>query len=51
MNKDKNIKVASVNFSSSTVIVDTDIEDTFHYVKRIVNEVERDAILSENKIK
>ena len=51
LNKDKNIKVASVNFSSSTVTVDTDIEDAFHYVKRIVNEVESDAILSENKIK
>ncbi len=51
LNKDKNIKAASVNFSSSTVIVDTDIEDAFHYVKRIVNEVEPDAILSENRIK
>ena len=50
-NKDKNIKAASVNFSSSTVIVDTNIEDAFHYVKRIVNEVEPDAILSENRIK
>lgn len=51
LNKDKNIKAASVNFSSSTVIVDTNIEDAFHYVKRIVNEVEPDAILSENRIK
>ena len=51
LNKDKNIKNAIVNFSASTVSVETDLEKSFEYVKQIVSEVEPDAILSEEKVK
>lgn len=51
LNEDKNIKKAIVNFSSSTVTVETDLKDAYPYVKKIVSEVEPDAILSEDKIK
>ena len=51
LNKDKNIKNAIVNFSASTVSVETDLEKPFEYVKQIVSEVEPDAILSEEKVK
>ena len=51
LNKDKNIKNTIVNFSTSTVSVETDLEKPFEYVKQIVSEVEPDAILSEEKIK
>ena len=51
LNEDKNIKKATVNFSSSTVTVETDIKEAFQYVKKIVSEVEPDAILSEEKQK
>ena len=51
LNEDKNIKKAIVNFNSSTVTVETDIKDAFTYIKKIVSEIEPDAILSEDKIK
>ena len=51
LNKDKNIKNTIVNFSTSTVSVETDLEKPFEYVKQIVSEVEPDAILSEEKVK
>lgn len=51
LNEDKNIKKATVNFSSSTVTVETDIKEAFQYVKKIASEVEPDAILSEEKQK
>ena len=51
LNKDKNIKNTIVNFSASTVSVETDLEKPFEYVKQIVSEVEPDAILSEEKVK
>ena len=51
LNKDKNIKNTIVNFSTSTVSVETDLEKPFQYVKQIVSEVEPDAILSEEKVK
>ena len=51
LNKDKNIKNTIVNFSASTVSVETDLEKSFEYVKQIVSEVEPDAILSEEKVK
>ena len=51
LNKDKNIKKAIVNFSTSTISVETDLEKPFEYVKQIVSEVEPDAILSEEKVK
>ena len=51
LNEDKNIKKAIVNFNSSTVTVETDLKDAYPYVKKIVSEVEPDAILSEDKIK
>ena len=35
LNKDKNIKNAIVNFSASTVSVETDLEKSFEYVKQI----------------
>ena len=51
LNKDKNNKNTIVNFSASTVSVETDLEKPFEYVKQIVSEVEPDAILSEEKVK
>ena len=51
LNEDKNIKKAIVNFNSSTVTVETDLKDVFTYIKKIVSEIEPDAILSEDKIK
>ena len=51
LNKDKNIKNTIVNFSTSTISVETDLEKPFEYVKQIVSEVEPDAILSEEKVK
>lgn len=51
LNKDKNIKSASVNFAKQTVIVETNISDPFNYVKDIVKKIEPDAILSKEEIK
>lgn len=51
LNKDKNIKSASVNFAKQTVIVETNISDPFNYVKDIVKKIEPDAILSKKEIK
>lgn len=51
LNKDKNIKSASVNFAKQTVIVETNISDPFNYVKDIVEKIEPDAILSKEEIK
>ena len=51
LNEDKNIQKAIVNFNSSTVTVETDLKDAFTYIKKIVSEIEPDAILSEDKIK
>lgn len=51
LNKDKNIKSASVNFAKQTVIVETNISDPFNYIKDIVEKIEPDAILSKEEIK
>lgn len=51
LNKDKNIKSASINFAKQTVIVETNISDPFNYVKDIVEKIEPDAILSKEEIK
>ena len=51
LNKDKNIKSASVNFAKQTVTVETNISDPFNYVKDIVEKIEPDAILSKEEIK
>lgn len=51
LNKDKNIKSASINFAKQTVIVETNISDPFNYVKDIVENIEPDAILSKEEIK
>lgn len=51
LNKDKNIKSASVNFAKQTVAVETNISDPFNYVKDIVEKIEPDAILSKEEIK
>ena len=51
LNKDKNIKSASVNFAKQTVIVETNISDPFNYVKDIVEKIEPDVILSKEEIK
>lgn len=51
LNKDKNIKSASINFAKQTVIVETNISEPFNYVKDIVENIEPDAILSKEEIK
>lgn len=51
LNKDEKINRAIVNFSTSKVIIETDISSPFNYVKNIVSAVEPDAILSEKEIK
>ena len=51
LNKDKNIKSASINFAKQTVTVETNISDSFNYVKDIVENIEPDAILSKEEIK
>lgn len=51
LNKDKNIKSASVNFAKQTVTVETNISAPFNYVKDIVEKIEPDAILSKEEIK
>ena len=51
LNKDKNIKSASVNFAKQTVTVETNISDPFNYVKDIVENIEPDAMLSKEEIK
>ncbi len=50
LNEDKKINKAVVNFNTSTITVETDVDDAFSYVKEIVARVEPDAILSEEKI-
>lgn len=50
LNEDKKINKAVVNFSTSTITVETDVDDAFSYVKEIVAMIEPDAILSEEKI-
>lgn len=50
LNKDEKIKKAIVNFSTSKVIIETDMESPFNYVRNIVNKVEPEAILNENEI-
>lgn len=51
LNKDKNIKSASVNFAKQIVTVETNISDPFNYVKDIVEKIEPDVILSKEEIK
>lgn len=50
LNEDKKINKAVVNFNTSTIIVETDVDDAFSYVKEAVAMIEPDAILSEEKI-
>ena len=50
LNEDKKINKAVVNFNTSTITVETNVDDPFSYVKEIVTMVEPDAILSEDKI-
>lgn len=50
LNEDKKINKAVVNFNTSTITVETDMDDAFSYVKEIVAMIEPDAILSEEKI-
>ena len=50
LNEDKKINKAVVNFNTSTIIVETDVDDAFSYVKETVAMIEPDAILSEEKI-
>ncbi len=45
LNKDKKIKSAIVNFSTSKVIVETDLSNPFDYIKKIIEKVEPDATL------
>lgn len=50
LNEDKKINKAVVNFNTSTITVETDVDDAFSYVKKTVAMIEPDAILSEEKI-
>ena len=50
LNEDKKINKAVVNFNTSTITVETDVDDAFSYVKEIVAMIEPDVILSEEKI-
>lgn len=50
LNEDKKINKAVVNFNTSTITVETDVDDAFSYVKETVAMIESDAILSEEKI-
>ena len=50
LNEDKIINKAVVNFNTSTITVETDVDDAFSYVKEAVAMIEPDAILSEEKI-
>ena len=50
LNEDKKINKAGVNFNTSTITVETDVDDAFSYVKETVAMIEPDAILSEEKI-
>lgn len=50
LNNDKKINKAVVNFNTSTITVETDVDDAFSYVLNIVSLVEPDAILSEGVI-
>lgn len=51
LNKDTNIKKAIVNFSTSKIIIETELTSPFNYVKNIVELTEPEAIISENYIK
>lgn len=50
LNEDKKINKAVVNFNTSTITVETDVDDAFSYVKEIVAMIEPNAILSEERI-
>ena len=50
LNEDKKINKAGVNFNTSTITVETDVDDAFSYLKETVAMIEPDAILSEEKI-
>lgn len=50
LNEDKKINKAVVNFNTSTITVETDVDDAFSYVKETVAMIEPDAILSKEKI-
>lgn len=50
LNEDKKINKAVVNFNTSTITVETDVDDAFSYIKEIVAMIEPDVILSEEKI-
>ena len=50
LNEDKKINKAVVNFNTSTITIETDVDDAFSYVKEIVAMIEPNAILSEEKI-
>lgn len=50
LNEDKKIIKAVVNFNTSTITIETDVDDAFSYVEEIVAMIEPDAILSEEKI-
>ena len=50
LNEDKKINKAVVNFNTSTITIETDVDDAFSYVKEIVAMIEPNAILSEERI-
>lgn len=50
LNEDKKINKAGVNFNTSTITIETDVDDAFSYVKEIVAMIEPNAILSEERI-
>ncbi len=51
LNKDKNIKKAIINYSTSKVIIETDLHSPFDYVKNVVKTTEPQVIISENETK
>lgn len=50
LNEDKKINKAVVNFNTSIITIETDVDDAFSYVKEIVAMIEPNAILSEERI-
>lgn len=52
LNKDKNIKSATVNFSNLKLTVETDIEgDVLKYVTKIIKKIEPEVSIHENEVK
>lgn len=51
LNNDSKITRATVNFATSTITIETLLDDPFNYIKKIIKEIEPDAVLSIEKKK